>query len=108
MITRAQFVKLDTEGLIAYLAANEVVLPPDVQQIFRTQMIDGDGLTGMTLENLKAEGIPSGIASKILKRIPHDDSQLSSCCLSTIFRLPIVFLLSGFFSFFLGLPSNMT
>ena len=70
VMTRDQFEKLTTEALIAYLTAEEVVLPEAVQQILRTQMIDGDGLTGMNLENLKAEGIPTGIASKMLQRIP--------------------------------------
>ena len=44
MVTHAQFEKLTTEGLIAHLAANEVVLPETVKEIFQSQMIDGGGL----------------------------------------------------------------
>ena len=65
-MARAEFEKLTTEGVIAWLASREVVLREDVQQ-----MINGDGLTGMTKEDLKADGIPSGMAAQIMKRIPQ-------------------------------------
>jgi len=70
-MSRAEFEKLTTEGLIAWLAARGVVLDADEQAIFRKNKIDGDGLTGMTVELLKADGIPSGVAAKIMKRIPQ-------------------------------------
>ena len=53
------------------IASQKVVLPEAVQQIFRDQMINGDSLTVMTKEDLKADGIPSGVAAQIMKRIPQ-------------------------------------
>ena len=70
-LTRAQFEKLTTDGLIDYLAANEVALSDKVKDILREQEIDGDGLTGMTKDELVAAGVPVGAASKIVKRIPQ-------------------------------------
>jgi len=66
-MSRAEFEKLSTEGLIAWLATKEVVLSDQVQSIFRDQEIDGDGLTGLTIVDLERNGIPSGVAAKIMK-----------------------------------------
>ena len=70
-MNRAQFEKLTTEDLIAWLATKEVVLDAEEQAIFRKNKINGDALTGMTVDLLKADGIPSGVAAKIMKRIPQ-------------------------------------
>ena len=51
-------------------ASKEVVLPEAIQQIFRDQMINGDGLTGMSKEDLVSCQVPMGVASQIMKRIP--------------------------------------
>ena len=69
-MTRAEFEKLTTEGLIAWFATMEVVLSDRVQSIFREQEIDGDGLTGMSKEDLVSCQVPMGVASQIMKRIP--------------------------------------
>ena len=76
-MSRAEFEKLSTEGLIAWLATKEVVLSDQVQSIFRDQEIDGDGLTGLTIVDLERNGIPSGVAAKIMKRIPQLHPSLS-------------------------------
>ena len=47
-MSRAQFEKLTTEGLLAWLVLNEVVLDADEQALFRKNKIDGDSLLGMT------------------------------------------------------------
>ena len=70
-VSRAEFEELGTEELIKYLATQKVVLDADEQAIFRKQKIDGDGLLGMTVELLKADGIPTGVASKIMRKIPQ-------------------------------------
>ena len=70
-LSRSQFKKLTVDGLIAYLAAKDVTLQESVQQIFRTQEIDGDGLLGMTLENLTSCKVVMGTASKIMQRVPQ-------------------------------------
>ena len=67
----AQFEKLTTDGLIAWLASKEVLLDADEQAIFRKNKINGDGLTGMSKEDLKADVIPSGVVAQIMKRIPQ-------------------------------------
>ena len=69
-IIRAQFLELGTEELIQYLASQKLALSEIIQQIFRTQMIDGEGLTGMNKEDLERNGVPAGVASKIMMRIP--------------------------------------
>jgi len=52
-LTRAEFEKLTIEGVIAFLASKEIVLPEAVLEIFHAQMIDGDGLLGMTIGTLR-------------------------------------------------------
>lgn len=69
-LTRAELEKLTIDGVIAFLASKDVVLPEAVQEIFRAQMIDGDGLLGMTIWDLSRSGIPSGVAAKIMRKIP--------------------------------------
>jgi len=58
------------QRIIQYLASQKLALPEIIQQIFRTQMIDGEGLTGMNKEDLERNGVPAGVASKIMMRIP--------------------------------------
>ena len=70
-ITLAQFEELGTEELIRYLAFQKVALPEAMKEIFPTQMIDGGGLFGMNKEDLVACGIPMGLASKIVRKIPQ-------------------------------------
>jgi len=49
-----------------------VISDPKEQAIFRDKKIDGDGLTGMTKEDLERCGIVFGVVAKIFKKIPQD------------------------------------
>ena len=70
-LSRAEFEELGTEELIKYLASQKVVLDADEQAIFRNQKIDGDAFLGLTVEILISCGVPVGVASKIIRRIPQ-------------------------------------
>ena len=63
-LSRAEFEDLGPEELLKYLATQKVVMPEDVQRIFRTQLINGDGLLGMTKVDLVACGVPIGVAAQ--------------------------------------------
>ena len=70
-MSRAEFEELGTEEVIKYLATLKVVLDSDEQAIFRKNKIDGDGLTELKIVDLERNGIPSGVAAKIMKKIPQ-------------------------------------
>ena len=61
---------LGTEELIKYMIAQGVKLDADEQAIFKKQKINGEALSDMTQEMLRAEGIPAGVATILLRRIP--------------------------------------
>ena len=69
-ISRAEFEELGTEEVIKYLVTQKVVLDADEQAIFRKNKINGDALTGMSVELLVSCQVPMGVAAQIMKRIP--------------------------------------
>ena len=68
-VSRAELEDLGTEELIKYLGNQQVLLSRKVQGILREQGITGNRLRKMALEDLKAEGIPGGVAEQIMKKI---------------------------------------
>jgi len=71
-MSRATFGKLKTQALIDYLIAEGVELDDQKQTIFKQQEIDGEVLLDWTREDLEKYGLPGGLATKILKRIPKE------------------------------------
>jgi len=71
-MTRAAFGKLETQELIDYLSVQGVKLDHQQQAIFRQQEIDGEALLDISKEDLERYGLPGGLATKILKRIPKE------------------------------------
>ena len=71
-MTRAVFGKLKTQALLDYLIADGIELEEEDIAIFKKQRIDGDALLDISKEDLERYGLPGGLATKILKRIPKE------------------------------------
>jgi len=69
---RAAFENLSTQELIDYLIIQGVKLDDKEKGIFREQKIDGEALLDISKEDLERYGLPGGLATKILKRIPKE------------------------------------
>jgi len=65
-----EFEDLGTEELIKYLATQKVVLDANEQAIFKKQKINAAALLVMTKADLRAEGIPAGVAALVMSKIP--------------------------------------
>ena len=90
ILNRAVFEKLTTDGLIAFLASKEITLDANEQAIFRKQKIDGASLAVLSFDNLKAEGIPSGVAARMLDLVPRQQLKRASSS-----QWPLVWLSAG-------------
>ena len=73
-MTRAAFETLEMQELIDYLIVQGVKLEEEDIAIFKKQRITGAALVLLSQEALERYGLPGGLAVKILKRIPKENT----------------------------------
>jgi len=71
-MTRAVFEKRKTQATIDYLIAEGVELEEEDIAILKKQRINGEALIDSSKEDLVGVGIPLGVATMILRRVPKE------------------------------------
>lgn len=70
-MTKAAFAKLDTQQVINFLVGEGVHLEEGDLHIFERERLDGEALNDTSKADLERYGLPGGLATKIMKKVPH-------------------------------------